>query len=205
MSSWNGTRQFQIFCYHRLKHFSFYLVYKFYNVTEDIKGVVVVPFSLKASGEKGGGHKDGAVSGEYAILPAKGPSLEPALKIRENEVTLPASLTALPGRARLSSRPGSGYAGGAETASTSASPCRFDYGDQFWEVKSWNCTCLCGSPGCRRLARSPARLPSPAAGDPGSGPSSSCPPRPPLRGFALKTKRSSPPKRVTRSRLARSP
>ncbi|XP_015667433.1 histone-lysine N-methyltransferase EHMT1-like [Protobothrops mucrosquamatus] len=81
----------------------------------------------------------------------------------------------------------------------------FDYGDQFWEVKSWNCTCLCGSPGCRRLARSPARLPSPAAGDPGPGPSSSCPPRPPLRGFALKTKRSSPPKRVTRSRLARSP
>uniref|UniRef100_A0A670XNU7 SET domain-containing protein n=1 Tax=Pseudonaja textilis TaxID=8673 RepID=A0A670XNU7_PSETE len=72
----------------------------------------------------------------------------------------------------------------------------FDYGDQFWEVKSWNCTCLCGSAGCRRLARSPARLPSPAAGDP-------CPPRPPLRGFALKTKRSSPLKRVTRSRLAR--
>lgn len=59
MSSWNGTRQFQIFCYHRLKHFSFYLVYKFYNVTEDIKGVVVVPFSLKASGEKGGGIKMG--------------------------------------------------------------------------------------------------------------------------------------------------
>ncbi|XP_058013336.1 histone-lysine N-methyltransferase EHMT1-like isoform X3 [Ahaetulla prasina] len=79
----------------------------------------------------------------------------------------------------------------------------FDYGDQFWEVKSWNCTCLCGFPGCRRLARSPARLPSPAAGDPGSGPSSPCPSRPPLRGFALKTKRSSPLKRVTRSRLAR--
>ncbi|XP_070811516.1 histone-lysine N-methyltransferase EHMT1-like isoform X1 [Pituophis catenifer annectens] len=79
----------------------------------------------------------------------------------------------------------------------------FDYGDQFWEVKSWNCTCLCGFPGCRRLARSSARLPSPAAGDPGSGPSSPCPSRPPLRGFALKTKRSSPLKRVTRSRLAR--
>uniref|UniRef100_A0A8D0BPX7 SET domain-containing protein n=1 Tax=Salvator merianae TaxID=96440 RepID=A0A8D0BPX7_SALMN len=58
----------------------------------------------------------------------------------------------------------------------------FDYGDRFWEVKGrrrrW--VCQCASPRCRYASPSPTA----AAGEPG-GPA-------PLRGFALKSKRSTP-------------
>lgn len=67
-------------------------------------------------------------------------------------------------------------------------PRRFDYGNQYWQVKGLH-GCHCKSPSCRFPA-----LPSlPVAGEPGPAPHR------PLRGFALKSKRRNPLRMVMRS------
>ncbi|XP_077172382.1 histone-lysine N-methyltransferase EHMT2-like isoform X2 [Paroedura picta] len=80
----------------------------------------------------------------------------------------------------------------------------FDYGERFWAVKGEGCRCLCGAPSCRYQA--PRRAgPCPAAaaaGDLASGRNGGAA-RHPLRGFALKSKRRTPLKVVTRSQRAR--